>query len=323
VCLGRFIELEDAGDVGAVAPRLDRCVQVARRQLVRFAGHHVDEDEMHAYPLPHDSRERNSRRAFGRTGGVGGDHAVGFQHRTVELEVCLEGDFHHAVETQSPRERLDSRGGVLGLAIDDEIGARLARHLLLLGPAHGGGDPRSAPLRELNCRVPDRARAARDEHGLSLDSAVLEKAAVRGHPGDAEAGPGLEARALWKRDCILRRDGDVLRGGAEGAAALRLVDPDALAHSCLRYARTHLVDHTRAVLMRDHARKRHFHVAVPAATQFRVGRIDSGKTQLDAHLARRGLRIGQLAQHEDFRRRSFALVVRRPHAVSFFASGRL
>src|SRR5258706_11834732 len=37
VRLGRFIELEEPCDMGTVAPRLDRCVQVARRQLMRFA----------------------------------------------------------------------------------------------------------------------------------------------------------------------------------------------------------------------------------------------------------------------------------------------
>src|SRR6202007_928476 len=35
VCLGRFIEPENAGDVRAVAPRLDRRVQIARRCPMR------------------------------------------------------------------------------------------------------------------------------------------------------------------------------------------------------------------------------------------------------------------------------------------------
>src|SRR5712691_11910901 len=323
VCLGRFIELEDACDVGAVAPRLERGVQVARGRPVRFAGHDVYEDEVHAYSLPHDSGERDARRAVGRTGGVGRDYSVGVQHRAIELEVRLEGDFHHAIQALPSRERLDSRGGVLCLPVDDEIGTRLARDFLLLGAAHAGGDSRSAPFRELDRRVSDRAAAARDEHGLSLDATVLEKAAVRGHPGDTEAGSGLEAGSLGKRHRILRRDRDVFGRSAESAAALRLIDPYALAYSRLRYARADLVDDAGSVLMRNYARKRHFCAAVPAAAQFRVGRIDSGKMQLDAHFARRGLWIGQLAENEDFRRGPFALVIRRPHAVSFFASGRL
>src|SRR5207245_5377033 len=98
VCLGRFIELEDACDVRTVAPRLERGVQVARRQLVRFARHRVDQDEVHAYSLTHDRGKRDARRAAGRTRGVGGDHSVGLQHRAVQLEVCLEGDFHHAIQ---------------------------------------------------------------------------------------------------------------------------------------------------------------------------------------------------------------------------------
>ena len=278
---------------------------------------------MHAYSLPHDSGERDARRAVGRTGRVGSDYSVGLQHRAIELEVRLEGDFHHAVDTRSPRERPDSGGDVVCLAVDHEIGARPARDLLLLGPAHGSGDARSTPFRELDRRVADRAAAARDEHGLSLDTTVLEKAAVRGHSGDAEAGSGLEAGSLGKRHRILRRDRDVFGGGAESAAALRLVNPHALADPRSRHARPDRVDDAGSVLMRNHARKRHFHASVPAAAQLRVGRIDSGKMQLDSDFARRGLRIGQLAEHEDFRRRPFALVVRRPHAVSFFASGRL
>ena len=290
---------------------------------MRFAGHRVDEDEVHAYSLPHDRGKRDARRAAGRTRRVGGDHSVGLQHRAVQLEVRLECDFHHAVETQSSRERLDSRGGVLFFPVDDEIGTRLTRDFLLLGPAHAGGDSRPAPFRELDRRVADRAAAARDEHGLPLNTPVPKKAAVRSHPGDAEAGSDLEAGTLGKTHRILRRDRDVFGGGAESAAALRLVNPHALTYPRSRHARPDRVDDAGSVLMRNHARKRHFHASVPAAAQLRVGRIDSGKMQLDSDFARRGLRIGQLAEHEDFRRRPFALVVRRPHAVSFFASGRL
>src|SRR5213593_131694 len=52
---------------------------------------------------------------------------------------------------------------------------------------------RSAPasLRKLDRRLADRARTACDQHGLSLDAAVLEQTAMRGHSGDTEAGSGL------------------------------------------------------------------------------------------------------------------------------------
>src|SRR5204863_8147560 len=120
-------------------------------------------------------------------------------------------------------------GGALCFPVADEIGTRLARDFLLLGPAHGGGDARSGPFRELDRGVTDSAAAACDEDGLSLDAAVLEKAAVRGHPSDAEAGSGLEARALGKRNRILRRDRAGFGRGSESAAAPRFVEPHPLA----------------------------------------------------------------------------------------------
>src|SRR4029077_3146758 len=125
----------------------------------------------------------------------------------------------------------------------------LARDLLLLGAAHGRDHARPGPFGELDRGLADRTRAARDQHRLSLDAAVLKQAAVRGHPGDAEAGPGGEARPLRQRHGVVRGYADVLRAAAEGAAALRLPDPYALARARGRHARSDAVDHARSVLM--------------------------------------------------------------------------
>jgi hypothetical protein len=125
-----------------------------------------------------------------------------------------------------------------------------------------------------------------------LNAPVLKKAAVRRHPRDAKAGSRLEARALGKSHRILRRDGDVFGRGAEGLAALRFINPYALADPRSRHARPDRVDDARAVLMRNHARKRHLHAAVPASTQFRIGRIDPGEMDPDAHFARARFWIG-------------------------------
>jgi hypothetical protein len=137
---------------------------------------------------------------------------------------------------------------------------------------------------------------------------------VRSHAGDANAGAGLEAHALGKRYRVFGGHRDVFGRGAVGAPALRLVDPAALADPALRHARADPVDLARAVLVRNDARKRHLHRAVPAAAQFRVGRVQAGETHFDADFARLGLRIGKLAEHEDLRRGTFSFVVRGFHA---------
>ena len=62
------------------------------------------------------------------------------------------------------RDGADLLRGVLVAIVDDRVGAGRARQLRLLLARDGRGHARARPLRELDRRVPDRARAAGDEH---------------------------------------------------------------------------------------------------------------------------------------------------------------
>ncbi|MGY4448250.1 hypothetical protein ACVWZR_002910 [Bradyrhizobium sp. i1.3.1] len=111
---------------------------------------------------------------------------------------------------------------------------------------------------------------------------------------------------LGERDIFGRR--------AEGAAvALAVEQPDPVADPEARYAVADLVDETRAVAVRNDARK--FHRAIAAAAPADIGRIDAGGLQANANFAWASDRRRHLTIGEDIRRRSCLLVPDCSHSV--------
>ena len=137
--------------------------------------------------LLHQFAHRHDRRAVA-VGGVDRDgriHAHQFQRGR---DIAAEIDIDHAVDAALSGERHRLGDDVVGLVVDDEIGAGEPR-LLGLGRRTDGRDHlRAAPFRKLHRVVADRAGAAGDQHGLADDRSVAKQAAPRGHAGDAEGG---------------------------------------------------------------------------------------------------------------------------------------
>src|SRR5581483_476492 len=109
----------------------------------------------------------------------------------------------------------------------------------------------------------------------------------------AEAGPVLQRHAGRHGHRLRRGQRHVLGRRAEGAPALRVPGPHLFADAVPAHALTHLVYLAGAVAVRDDER-----VARPvarAAAAVAVGRVDAGVADAHAHLARPGLRVGQLA----------------------------
>ena len=110
---------------------------------------------------------------------------------------------------------------------------------------------------------------------------------MRSHRRNAQARTRVEADRIGQRHGLVRRNRRVLRGGAERAAQVGLVDPDALADARRIDAVAHGVDDSRAVLVRDHDGKRHLLDAQSAAA-LGVRRIDRRDVDAHAHLAGAG-----------------------------------
>ena len=187
---------------------------------------------------------------------------------------------------------------VLGLVVDDEVGARKPR-LLGLGRRTDGRDYLgAAPFGELHGIVTDGACAAGDEHRLSHDRAVAIEAGPRRHAGDAEGGAFRKRQIIRQRRHQMFGERNVFSRRAEGAAvALAVEQPDALAGLEPRDAVADLVDDPRTVAVRNDARI--FHRPVAAAAAADIGGIDAGRLQPHPDFARAddGRRHFAIGQH--------------------------
>ncbi|WP_344415750.1 hypothetical protein [Pseudonocardia ailaonensis] len=130
----------------------------------------------------------------------------------------------------------------------------------LLGRAHRGEDGSAAPAGELDRGVPERAGTPGHQHGAPVERARREaggpvlgdgQTAVRGHGGDAEAGPRVQADARRQRDRVPgRHDRELLRATAAPLAG-RLPEPHPLTDAGGIDARPDGVDDPGGVLERD------------------------------------------------------------------------
>ena len=192
------------------------------------------------------------------------------------------------------------------------MGARLSGDLTLGRAAHRGDDMGAAAARELHGRVPDRSRATVHEHGLAVDGAVSEEAAVGGEVGNAQCRRLVDVDSLGDRHGLARGDDGELRGRAVLAPERRVVDPHALADATDVDARTDGLDDAGAVLaghLQCEVHRRDMCAGLP------VGGIDGGDLQSHAHLADARARRGDLADREDVGVAPL-LVVGRQHGAS-------
>ena len=135
----------------------------------------------------HQFAHRHDRRAVA-VGGVDRDGRIHRHQFQRGCDIAAEIDVDHAVDAALSGERHRLRDDVVGLVVDDEIGAGKPR-LFGLGRRTDGRDhPRAAPFGELHGIMADRAGAAGDQHGLARDRSIAEQAAPRGHAGNAERG---------------------------------------------------------------------------------------------------------------------------------------
>ena len=211
----------------------DRLAHAVDRRTQRGTRDRVHEHEAQREVRRHQRAHRNLGRRL--VGGVGDDHRVRRDDREVELEVRPQSqldDPRHTVRC----EGADLLRGIVVAVVDDRVGARRARQLRLLGARDRRGHARARPLRELDRRVPDRARAAGDEHVGARRSA--RPRAGSGTPSAPGCPATRRARTTRRRaapparghDAELRRRPPLALPGGE-------VDPHALAHPRRVHAR--------------------------------------------------------------------------------------
>src|SRR5262249_4947227 len=140
--------------------------------------------------------------------------------------------------------------------------------------------------------------AAGDEDSLPRDRSVGEETSMCGDRRDAEARPLGEARVRRKRDGQTRRHDGVLGGGAPRTLPLDDVEPDSLAEPSGRHAGADLVDDAGAILVRDHARRRH---RPRAYARLDVRGIETGDGDADTDLPGPRLGDGQLTDRQNIR----------------------
>jgi hypothetical protein len=139
--------------------------------------------------------------------------------------------------------------------------------------------------RELDRRVADGAGATGDEDCLAVDRPVGGEAAVRGHRRNAETGAEVERQVVRERHGLLRRQRDPLRRAALRPLPLSLPQPHALAHARAVHALADRLDHSGAVLVRDHGVE--VRGGAPTAlARLPVGWIHARDVHAHEHLAR-------------------------------------
>ena len=129
----------------------------------------------------------------------------------------------------------------------------------------------------------DAAGAAGDQRGAAGPETRHRDGMGGGHRGDAEAGAFGKARVVGELDRERLRQGDVFRGGAEGALPLAVPGPDALADPARRDAAADRVDDPGRIAVGNDARKRDF--AGASLARLHVGGIDPGGRDPHADLA--------------------------------------
>jgi hypothetical protein len=159
---------------------------------------------------------------------------------------------------------------------------------------HGADHRGPAPARELGGHRANRAEDALDEDGGAVDGAVGEHGAVRGDPGDAQAGAEFIAEVAGQGHGQVVGDDGVPGGGSEGPVGLRAVDPHALPQPGLVDSGADGVDDADPVAVRDHPREGH-RGAEPAAPLLGITGVNPGNAHPDADLPRAGIRDRELA----------------------------
>jgi hypothetical protein len=87
---------------------------------------------------------------------------------------------------------------------------------------------------------------------------------VRGHRWNTQAGRVDEAHALWQTHRVIARNNHILGACSKSAPALRLVEPDPLAHARGWHVCANRIDHTGAILVRNDTREGHLCLTAPA-----------------------------------------------------------
>src|SRR5436309_10432591 len=162
------------------------------------------------------------------------------------------------------------------------VGAGRTREPRLLVAADGADHPCTGPTRELDRGVPDGARTAGDQHGLTGKSPGLESAwaevrdrqtAVCGRRGDSEAGADVEREPVRQARGLTRRKDDKLLRCSVSALPGCLPEPDTLADTVGGDARSDGVDRPCPILIRHDLWKRKLFALVCSAARLPVGRI--------------------------------------------------
>ena len=170
-------------------------------------------------------------------GGVEGEDAVVAQDLATDLEVPGKVHLDDVIDALPTGHVPDALHGVFRPVVDGGVGTGGQGDLRLLVGADRGDDPGAMQLGQLDSVVTDGSSAAGDQHRLAGDRSIRQDAAMGGHRRDPEAGALHEAGVGGQRDGAYGRLDRILGGGAEGAADLRLIEPDAFAEAGRGYAR--------------------------------------------------------------------------------------
>ena len=120
----------------------------------------------------------------------------------------------------------------------------------------------------------NRARAAGNEDGESLNRPAGEQTAMGSHGGDADAGTLLETHVFREGHGVLGWQCDVLSGSAERPLPLAFEQPHALAYTGGVDARADRLDRPCAVAVRNDPWEWHLRAA-RAGARLPVGRVDA------------------------------------------------
>jgi len=194
-------------------------------------------------------------------------------------------------------EFLDARHDVLGLVVDDLIGAERADEVRRLGAAHRRQHAGAARLGDLDGRGADAAGPALHEHGLAgLEIAAPDEAVVGGGEDHAQGG-GVDERERRRFGHRLRLGDESVLGVAALAADAEAAEDHLVAGTDARHLGADPFHHASAVRAEDLRRLLRRREAALAH-----GDVDwvHGR-RLDAHqdLSWAGLGVGDVLIDED------------------------
>ena len=220
-------------------------------------------------------------------------------------EVVPHGQVLHHVDPVPVGRLLHRRLHVAGRVVHGRVRPQLPAALELRVARGGDEHARAERLRDRERRRRDAAADAPGEHPLALAQAgARHEHPVRRLEDEREGRRLLEAQVLRDRVDVRRRHGDELGVRAVAVladhvdpAAARLdagIEDDPLARLEAAHAVAERLDHAGPVRAED-ARLRHGRHPLADPD---VEMVQCRSAQADEHLARSGLRVGRLLEHE-------------------------